>query len=120
MARKYTVGWAVVLVGMLTLAAGCGRVVNRTVERRIREALPRTFGPAKEYRVHVASPMGRTLRGQLGSVTVDGDDVELPHGMVLDALHIDLKDVDVDVKQRKLREIRESRFHTWSSASAWP
>ena len=97
-------------VGILVLSAGCGRVVNRTVERRIREALPRTFGPAKDYRVHVASPMGRTLRGQLGTVTVDGDDVKLASGMVLEGLNLDLKDVDVDVKQKRLREIKESRF----------
>ena len=108
--RKTAIGRALLLSGALVLIAGCGRVVNRTVERRIREALPRTFGPAKEYRVHVASPMARTLRGQLGSVTVDGDDVALPSGMVLEGLSLDLKDVDVDVKQRRLREIKESRF----------
>ena len=98
------------LLGLSVMTAGCGRVVNRTVERRIREALPRTIGPAKEYRVHVASAMGHTLQGKLGDVTVDGDDVQLSNGMVLDSLNFDLKNVDVDVKHRQLREIQESRF----------
>ena len=70
------------LLGTLVLISGCGRVVNRTVERKIREALPGTFGPAQEYRVHVASAMGRTLRGQLSDVTVDGDQVQLKSGLV--------------------------------------
>lgn len=108
--RRHGLAVVLLLAGLLALTGGCGRVVNRTVERKIREALPGTLGPAREYRVHVASPMGRTLRGQLGSVNVGGDEVELPNGMVLEGLSLDLKDVDVDVKRKRLRSIKESRF----------
>ena len=102
---------AVALFGVaMALTAGCGRLVNRTVERRIREALPRTIGPAREYRVHVASAMGRTLRGQLGDVVVQGDDVTLASGLVIESLNLDMRDVDVDVKQHRLRDIRQSTF----------
>src|SRR5258708_3885228 len=81
---------------ILLLLNGCGRAVNRSAERRIRDILPDLLGPARQYRAHVESSPDRTVQGRLASVTVDGDDVELPNGLLLDRLHLDLKGVEVD------------------------
>lgn len=94
----------------MLLLTGCGRAINRSAERRIREALPDILGSARQYRVHVANPPERTLRGRLADVTIDGDDVQLTNGMLLDTLHLDLKGVDVDLNHRQVRHIQEAQF----------
>ncbi len=88
----------------------CTRVVNRTAERRIREALPDAIGPARDYRVHVASAPLRSIEGKFANITVDGDDVRFPNGLIMDSLHIDLKDVNVDSRHRVVRHVGEARF----------
>ncbi len=94
----------------LLLFCGCGRAINRSAERRIREALPNLLGSARQYQVHVDGAADRTLRGHLASVTIDGDDVQLANGLLLDQLHLELKGVDVDLNRGQLRHIQEARF----------
>lgn len=94
----------------IIILAGCGRTINRAAERRIRDALPDALGPARQYRVHIDNAPDRTLRGRLANVTIDGDDVQLANGMVLDQLHLDLKGVEVDTERGQLRRIQEARF----------
>ena len=105
------------LCGLLWLISliGCGRAVNRSVERRIRESLPDLLGSASEYRVHVSSAFTRTLQGRLADVTVDGKNVQFANGLLLDSLHLDLKGVDSDLTHRKLRHIDSAQF----AASIW-
>jgi len=101
----------VVALGGLVLAAGsCGRVVNRTAERRIREALPDAIGPARQYRVHIDNAPLRSIEGKFANVTIDGDDVQFPTGILLDSLHIELKQVDIDSRHHKVRHIGDARF----------
>ncbi|HZP81409.1 MAG TPA: DUF2993 domain-containing protein [Chthonomonadaceae bacterium] len=98
------------LFTLLIVAVSCGRAINRAAERRIRDALPDTLGPARQYRVHVDNAPDRTLRGRLANVTIDGDDVQLANGLVVDRLHLDLKGVEVDTERGQLRRIQEARF----------
>src|SRR5581483_397340 len=58
------------LFTLLIVAVSCGRAINRAAERRIRDALPDTLGPARQYRVHVDNAPDRTLRGRLANVTI--------------------------------------------------
>ena len=104
--------WIIVPCGLalLLLLTGCTRAINRSAERRIREALPDLLGPARQYRVHIANAPDRTLRGRLSTVTVDGSDVELPNGLLLDSLHLELKNVEVDTDRRRVNRVGEARF----------
>lgn len=95
---------------LLLLLTGCERAVNRSAERRIRDALPDLLGPARQYRAHVESAPDRTVQGRLARVTVDGDDVELPNGLLLDQLHLELQGVEVDTGRRRVEKVREARF----------
>lgn len=88
----------------------CTRVINRTAERRIREALPDAIGPARGYRVHIENAPLQTIEGKVANLTIDGDDVQFPSGLVLDSLHIDLKDVDIDNGHKRVRHIGEAKF----------
>jgi LmeA-like phospholipid-binding len=90
--------------------SGCNRTINRTAERRIREALPDAIGPAREYRVHIDSAPLRTVEGKLANVTIDGDEVRFPTGLVLDNLHIELRNVDIDAGRGRVRHIGDARF----------
>jgi hypothetical protein len=85
-------------------------VVNRTAERRIREALPEAIGPARQYQVHIENSAIRSIEGKFANVSIDGDDVQFPSGLLLDALHIDLKNVDIDTGKKRVRHIGEARF----------
>lgn len=107
--RRATQMLAALALGLIAaLAMGCGRAVNRTAERRIREALPALIGPAREYRVHVENAPLRTIQGKLSNVAIDGDDVQYPGGMLLDSLHIDLRDVEVDANRGRVRRIGQA------------
>ncbi len=88
----------------------CSRVVNRTAERRIREALPEAIAPARQYRVHIENAPLQSVAGKFANIAIDGDDVQFPTGLLLDNLHIDLKNVDIDTGKRKVRHIGEARF----------
>jgi hypothetical protein len=102
----------------LLLLAGCGRSINRAAERRIRDALPDVLGPAKQYRVHVENAPERTIEGRLANVTIDGDDVQLSNGLLLDQIHLELTGVEVDMGRRQVRKIEGTRFAaTLSEAS---
>ncbi|HZT42489.1 MAG TPA: DUF2993 domain-containing protein [Chthonomonadaceae bacterium] len=100
---------ALLLILLLGLT-GCERTINRSAERRIRDALPDLIGPARSYNVHVSGAAERTVQGHLANVTVDGDDVDLPNSLLLDRLHLDLKDVEVDTGHRRIRSIGDVRF----------
>jgi hypothetical protein len=90
--------------------AGCARPINREAERRIRRALPDLIGPARQYRVRVENDPIRTLRGRLSNVTVHGDDVEMPNGLLLDHLYLEIKGIEVDTGKSRVKKIGETRF----------
>ncbi len=99
------------LIAILMIPSyGCGRAINRTAERRIREALPEAIGPARVYRVHVENSAERTIRGRLSSVTIDGEDVRFPSGILMDSIHIELKNVLVDTRKGVVKQIGEATF----------
>jgi len=97
------------LMGAAVLC-GCTRTVNRTAERQIRDVLPDVLGPARQYRAHIDSAPAHTMAGRLAAVTIDGDDVQLPNGLLLDRIHLELKGIDLDTKAQRVRSVREARF----------
>lgn len=101
---------ALAVGSVILTGGGCTRAVNRTAERRIREALPDAIGPARDYRVHVENAPLRSIAGKFANVSIDGDDVQFPTGLLLDRLHIDLKNVDIDTRRGKVRHIGDARF----------
>ena len=96
---------------------GCGRAINRSAERRVRDALPDVLGPARAYRVHIDNDPDRTIRGRLARVLIDGDQVKMNSGMYFDALHLELRGVDVDLHSGRVRSIKETFFSATTSAA---
>src|SRR5262249_8326884 len=88
---------------LVTALFGCGRTINRTAERKIRDALPGYIGPARVWRAHVDNPPERTLRGRLSVVTIDGEGVDLKQTVTLDTLHIEMRDTEVDSGKQQLK-----------------
>ena len=99
----------VFLTAVLALC-GCTRAVNRTAERKIRDVLPDVLGPARQYRTHIESAPEKTVSGKLAAVTIDGDDVQMPNGLLVDQIHLELKGMDLDTKAQRVRSVREARF----------
>ena len=95
---------------LAVFGTGCGRAVNRSAERRVRDALPRLIGEAKSYKVSINNDPFKTISGALSNVAIDGDDVLLSNGFLLDHLHLDLKGVSVDTRKGVVKSIRETRF----------
>ncbi len=105
--RKFFYG-LLVLIGLnLT---GCNRPVNREAEKRVKAILPELLGPARQYSVRVEGGWDRTLRGKLRKVAVEGFDVELASGLLLDTLRLDLDNVDVDIDRSQVRSVGAARF----------
>jgi hypothetical protein len=90
--------------------AGCTRAINRSAERRIRDALPQLVGPAKDYRVHVDNEPLQTVSGHLASVDIDGEDVQLSNGLLIDRLHLMLHNVDFDMRRHVVRGVGSASF----------
>jgi len=96
---------------LLTLILpACNRPVNREAEKRVKAVLPDLLGPARQYSVRVDGGWDRTLRGKLRKVAVEGFDVELSSGLVMDSLRLDLQDVDVDIDRKQVRSVGAARF----------
>jgi hypothetical protein len=108
--KRRILGVVLALLGLWALLVGCGREINRAAEQKIADSLPDLIGPARKYQVHITNPADRTLRGKVSRVVIDGTDVELSNGLLLDAFHAELKDVDFDTKRKKVNSIKEIRF----------
>lgn len=111
--------WPLWLLLVSTLVfAGCGRTLNRAAERHIRDALPNLLGEAKQYRVHVTSAPLQTVQGRLADVAIDGEDVQLANGLLLDRMHLNLQGVDVDTGRKRVRHVRAATFTATVSAAS--
>ena len=93
-----------------TCLAGCGRAINRSAERRIRDLLPDLVGNARQYRVHVEGADSETARGKLRSISVDGMDINLSNGLLLDSLHLDMMQVQADLEHKQLKSVGSAHF----------
>jgi hypothetical protein len=100
----------VLLFGLVAIVSGCTRAINHAAERRIRDELPDLIGPARRYQVRVEGSAGRAAHGRLQRVIVDGDDVQLSNGLLLDQLHLELKNVEADLDSKSLRHVDSARF----------
>lgn len=98
------------ILSALLLLAGCGRSINRAAERRIRDLLPAMLGEARDYQVRVSSAPERTLRGRLANVRIEGADVQLANGLLLDRLTLNLRGVEVDTRQKRVHRIGQAQF----------
>src|SRR5436305_11412264 len=107
--RRYSTA-VTIAAALLFVVSGCGRPINRTAERKIRDALPGYIGPARVWRAHVDNPAEQTLRGRLRLVTIDGEGVEMRQNVRLEALHIEMRDVDVDTGSHRLKSAGQTSF----------
>ena len=93
-----------------TAFLGCGRAINRSAERRIRDMLPNLVGSAREYKVHVEGAETDTARGRIQSIRVDGQDVNLSNGLLLDNLHLEMRKIVADLDRRQIRSVESASF----------
>lgn len=111
--------WTVISLTVLAaLLPGCGRTINRSAERKIRDILPTYIGPAREWRAHVENAPERTLRGRLAHVTIDGTDVRFRETVTLANLHIDMRAVEVDEGRQQLKKVDSTIFSAVISEAA--
>lgn len=108
--RTSPVSISLAAAALVAAICGCGRPVNRAAERRIRDALPQLLGSARSYRVHVSGEPLSTVRGRLQHVAIDGDDVSLRNGLLLDRLNLELSGVDVDTARGRVQSIQSATF----------
>mgnify|MGYP000940575846 CR=1 FL=1 len=90
--------------------AGCGRAVENKAEKAINEMLPQYLGPAKRWSSRVSGKTGAMLRGRLGKVRIEGEDVTLAPGLVVEKLTVDLEDVSVDRGAGQLQDVGKTVF----------
>lgn len=98
------------LLTLLVLTTGCARTINRSAERKIRDALPSYIGPARAWRAHVENPPERTIQGRLRDITIDGEQVQLRQTIVCDSLRIEMRDAVVDTARQRLRSVGLTTF----------
>lgn len=105
------------LLMLLLVGAGCTRPFGR-IEDSIEARLPEVIGPADDYDVRISRSIGRTLRGTVGWLEIDGRNVR-PNGMVnLDRVAVRLEGVQVDHRRRRVREIEEAQVQVRVSAAS--
>lgn len=102
--------WCSLPACIAILSAGCSRTINRAAERAIRDRLPRLVGDARTWRAHVDNPAGQTIEGRLHRVTVDGEHVNLGGAIYLDRLHVEIRNLVVDVASKRVIAIGSASF----------
>lgn len=95
---------------LMVSLCGCGRMINRTAERRIREALPSYIGPAASWQAHIDNPELRTIQGKLRTITIDGSQVQLRQMITCDSLHIEMRDTSYDIGRSRLKSVGATTF----------
>jgi hypothetical protein len=84
--------------------------VERVAENKINALLPEYVGPADRYASRVRGSPGAIARGRMKSVHVDGVNVRLSEELTADHLALDLVEVDVDTRSRRLSRIGSVAF----------
>jgi hypothetical protein len=93
------------------LLAGCGGESPETIAaHKIADALPDVIGPAEKYDVHVQGDPMEIVKGHAKFVTIDGKNVQLAPGLVMNELHIDATDLALNTKTRKVEHAGSVEF----------
>jgi hypothetical protein len=104
---------------VLCLAGGCGGSSPfRSVERSIRDELPRLIGPADRYAVTVSRSGGGLLAGHIPWINIHGRNVRVVAGLNLDDLQVRLEDVRFSRTSRKVQQIGGTQFEAQVSAAS--
>ncbi len=107
---KLKLGFVLITVCIAIGLVSCGRTINRSAERKIRDVLPEYLGPAKVWNAHVDSPANRTLSGKLRHLTIDGEQVNLQGIIRCAQLHIDMDEVEFDTNEKRLKSVKKTLF----------
>jgi LmeA-like phospholipid-binding len=108
--RRSDYRYVAMLLAVAAAICGCGRAINRSAERRIRDILPDLIGTAREYRVHVSGPDTDTARGRIQGISVDGRDINLANGLLLDSLHLEMAHITADFEHKQIRSVESAHF----------
>jgi hypothetical protein len=101
------------------LTGGCGGSSPfRSVERSIRDNLPRLIGPADRYEVTVSRSSGGLLAGRIPWINIHGRNVRVVAGLNLDDLLVRLEDVRFSRASRKVQQIGGAQFEAQVSAAS--
>ena len=95
---------------VVVVLAGCGRPIRGKVERGIADAMPKTIGPAKSYRVSVSGSTLGMIRGNLDTMQIIGEDVQLPNGITLANLTVNSRDIAFDRSKHTLSRVASTDF----------
>jgi len=99
------------LVFASVFCGGCGRPVEREIEKSITKLLPQYLGPAEKYETHVKGRnVGALTRGRLATVRVEGTQSVLTPTIVADSLTLNLSGVSVDPKSRRIQKVEQADF----------
>ena len=98
-------------LGWLTLTGGgCARRAERIAEQRIDNLLPQFLGPADKWSSRVRENPAALLRGRLRRVRVDGENVRVSDDLTLDHLTLDVSDLHVDTREKRVSSVGAIRF----------
>jgi len=101
---------AIVLAGVAIGYHYAGNYARGRVEKSVVELLPGMIGPAQSYQVEVSANTGQLIRKHVRTLTIHGDGVSLPGGIVVDKLEVRLKGVDFDTATSSVKNIDGAEF----------
>ncbi len=84
---------------------GCARRAERIAEQRIDNLLPQFLGPADKWSSRVRDNPAALLRGRLRRVRVDGENVRVSDELTLDHLTLDVADLRVDTREKRVSSV---------------
>ena len=111
MRRRTAAGVPLVLLALSLAGGGCvTREAERIAERRVNALLPQYLGPADRYQTRVRDTASGLLRGRMRHVHVEGRRVRVSDDLTLDNLTLDLANVSVDTRAKRLKSIEAIAF----------
>jgi hypothetical protein len=111
--RTFLIFFAVICGSLLFVltAPGCARVAESKAEKAVNDLLPSFLGPADKYVTRVrGKSIGAVMRGRLDTVHIEGTNVRLDDGMIIDDLKMDFQSISIDTATRKLSHLGSAQF----------
>jgi hypothetical protein len=95
-----------------SLMSGCEHGLSPRIiaAHKIADALPTALGPAQHYEVSVDGDLFPLLRGRAKHIHIEGTNVQVAPGMVMDSLVIDADDISFDMSKSQLESIAHTTF----------
>ena len=85
--------WLIALIVIAAICLAPGALLRYLIGQSVAAKMPEMIGPARSYSVGVSGGLFEIVQGRIDNIDIQGNDVKLANGIVIDRLDVDLKGI---------------------------